>query len=535
MELDRRIKRFVTRLRFWIFGKQLVHALFWCVPAGVFVGAVFEAVSYFVPWYSVHYWAAGAVLLSVLAALIWCVLHFPSAHHAALLLDETGLCERTVTALELAGNESFFAVLQKNDAWELLSRVAVRKRLPVALTWKRPVLLVTLCILFSVSCLLPSSVKIEAKNLHQVVEQAKDEIEKVEKVQDELEKEELTSKELEEYDSLMDDIRKELKEADSQEALEKALERAEKKLNQVAEKTEDQSLKDKLQQLSLALNKDGSGEKDGDQKDSSQAQASADLEKAKNMKESAEEAEELLEKLQEAGDLSELSEEELEAMKEALENLAELAEDQELASSLQNAAAQIGSGSLSSSALASAQASVSAMKQTAGTMLASGTGQPHFSKNGQSGSGTGNSSGSGSSGNGSGSGSGSGSGNSSGSGESGSGSGSGGSGSGGSGSGNGTGWNYGSKNGKEKDISYNGELVSVPNGVGDDENLTGRNNEGTSYVTEGGDSLTWSGNSVEYGQVISEYSKQALSDIQSSDYPAGVQDIVKSYFEELNQ
>lgn len=78
-------------------------------------------------------------------------------------------------------------------------------------------------------------------------------------------------------------------------------------------------------------------------------------------------------------------------------------------------------------------------------------------------------------------------------------------------------------------------MVSVPNGTSDDENLTGRKNEGTSYVTEGGDSLTWSGDSVEYGQVIGEYSKQALSEIQGSDYPAGVQDIVKSYFEQLNQ
>ena len=447
--------------------------LFWCVPVGVFTGAVLEGISYFVPWYHVHYWAAGVLGASAGAAFLWSVFHYPSAHNAARLLDQTGLHERTMTALELAGDESFFAVLQKNDAWKQLSGIVVHKRLPIALTWKRPVLLGILCILFSVSCILPSPAKKEANNLHQVVEQAKAEIEKVEKVQDELKKDGLTDKELEEYNALVNDIKKELKAADSEKALEKALERAEKKLAQAA-----------------------------------------DLKKAEDMKKAAETAEKLLKQLQEAEDLKELSEEEQEALKEALENLADLAENQELVESLQSAAAQIGSGSISSSVLASAQASVSAIKQAAGTVLASGEGQPHLGKGGQSGDGSGN----GNSGNGSGSGSGNGTGSGS-----------------GSGSGNGGGWNYGSKNGKEKDISYNGEMVSVPNGTGDDENLTGRKNEGTSYVTEGGDSLTWSGNSVEYGQVIGEYSKQALSDIQSSDYPAGVQDIVKSYFEQLNQ
>ena len=78
-------------------------------------------------------------------------------------------------------------------------------------------------------------------------------------------------------------------------------------------------------------------------------------------------------------------------------------------------------------------------------------------------------------------------------------------------------------------------MVSVPGALGDDENLTGRQNEGASYTSQGGASLTWSGNSVEYGQVIGEYSRQALSRISGSDYPAGVQDIIKSYFEQLNQ
>lgn len=521
--MDHQIKKFVGRLRLWLFGRELAHDLLWCVPAGVLLGAVLEIVSFFIPWYSVHYWAAGAVAAGAAAAVILAVCRRPSERRAAMILDRTGLKERTVTALELSGDDSLFAELQKKDTLEKLSDIRLRRQLPMGITWKRPCLLGVLCILLAVTCFLPSPAKTKAKDMHKVAKQAEAQIEKVEKVREELIEDEQLKQQAEEYEALLDSIRKELKEADSQEALDKALERAGYKLKQAAEQAENKTAKDRMNQLSLSLNPD-QGSKTANGQDKTGTEQMAELQKA------AEEAEELLKKLQEAGDLNSLSEEELEAAREALEKLAEMTDNQELSSSLQSAVSQIASGTAAAGDLASAQAAVSALKNAAASQLASAGGQ---SGSGNSNSGNNSNSGGSNSGNGSGSrnGSGSGSGNGSGSG-SGNGSSSG---SGGNGSGTGTGWNYGSKNGKEKDITYNGEMVSVPGETGDDENLTGRQNEGTSYVTQGGDSLTWSGNSVDYSQVVGEYSKQALSQISSSDYPAGVQDIVKSYFEELNQ
>lgn len=526
--MDQQIKKFVGRLRLWLFGRELVQDLLLCISTGVFLGAVLEVISFFVPWYSVHYWAAGAVSAGAAAALILALCRCPSEHRAAMILDRTGLKERTVTALELSGDVSLFAELQKKDTLEKLSGIRLHRQLPMGITWKRPCLLAAVCILFTVTCLLPSPAKAKAKDMHKVEKQAEEQIEKVEKVRKELKNDKQAEEQEKEYETLLDSIQKELKEADSREALEKALERAGYKLNQAAEKAEQKDIKDKMSQLSHSLNPDQGTRADAGQDKNGKKQA-AEKQKA------AGEAQALLKKLQEAGDLSNLSEEELAAAREALEKLANMADNQELASSLQSAASQIASGTAAADDLAAAQAAVSALKSAAASQLASAGGQSGSgnSNAGNSGSGNNGNSGSGNSGNGAGSGSGSGSGSGNGNGN-GAGSGSG-SGNGGSGSGTGTGWNYGSKNGKEKDITYNGEMVSVPGGTGDDENLTGRQNQGTSYVIQGGDSLTWSGNSVDYNQVIGEYSKQALSQISNSDYPAGVQDIVKSYFEELNQ
>ena len=504
--MDQQIKKFVNRLRLWIFVKQLVHALLWCMPAGLFLGAVLETVSCFVPWYDVHYWAAGAAAAGAAAAVIWALWRYPSAHKAALLLDRTGLSERTVTALDLAGDDSFLSELQKKDTWAQLSGVKFHKRLPWNVSWKNICLLAVMCVLFAGTGLLPSPARIRAKELHKVAEQAEAQIEKVEKAWKELEQEKKkqADAQIEEYGNMLEDIQKELKEADSQEALEKALERAEHKLNQAAEKTDNKSVKNRMKQLSLALNPDQK-----DIADEEKQKKSADMKAAQEMKNAAEEAEKLLNQLLESENLNELSQEELEPLERTLKELAKLSSDQELAESLRKAASQMHSGKADGNTLTAAQAAVSALKKAAGTQLASGGTEGQSGPGNHSGSGTGNGTG-----NGSGSGTGNGTGN---------------------GSGNGTGWNYGSKNGSEKEITYNGEMVSVPGALGDDENLTGRQNEGASYTSQGGASLTWSGNSVEYGQVIGEYSRQALSRISGSDYPAGVQDIIKSYFEQLNQ
>ena len=135
MYQDNEIQKFVKRLYRWVLWRHLAKKLIKCVPVGILGGAVLEIIAYFIPWYSVHFWALGVILLSLIAAFCWGIVTRPGVRDAALELDETGLKERTVTAWELLGNDSFFAGLQKRDAWEHLKEVSVRKRLPVGITW----------------------------------------------------------------------------------------------------------------------------------------------------------------------------------------------------------------------------------------------------------------------------------------------------------------------------------------------------------------------------------------------------------------
>ena len=99
MTNDQKIRRFAGQLRRWIFARNLLETLPGFLLAGTLTALVMELISCRILWYEVHYWAGGVILISVLAAILWQVIQYPSAERAAEILDQTGLKERTLTAL----------------------------------------------------------------------------------------------------------------------------------------------------------------------------------------------------------------------------------------------------------------------------------------------------------------------------------------------------------------------------------------------------------------------------------------------------
>lgn len=121
----------------------------------------------------------------------------------------------------------------------------------------------------------------------------------------------------------------------------------------------------------------------------------------------------------------------------------------------------------------------------------------------------------------------------------GSGDGSNGDGSNGNGSGNGNGNENGSGNGSGRGTGQGGgthDYVSVPNAVGNDENLTGNKTgeeNGDFYRAQNG--LVWEGDHVSLDSVIGDYTKDAYEGISSGRYPSGMEDVIKDYFKNLSE
>ncbi len=173
-----------------------------------------------------------------------------------------------------------------------------------------------------------------------------------------------------------------------------------------------------------------------------------------------------------------------------------------------------------------AQAAVSPGQTGNGTPGTGESGSP-----GQQGSGSGDDSGDGSGqGDGSGDGSGQGDGNGDGSGQGdGSGDGSGQ----GNGSGNGQGLGNGRGTGSSNAVH---DYVSIPNGVADDPSLTGNKygDENSEYFRQQ-NGLAWEGEHVDYNSVIGRYTDSAYEGIVNGRYPAGMESVIRDYFENLNK
>lgn len=109
----------------------------------------------------------------------------------------------------------------------------------------------------------------------------------------------------------------------------------------------------------------------------------------------------------------------------------------------------------------------------------------------------------------------------------------------GNGNGNGNGNENGSGNGSGRGTGQGGgthDYVSVPNAVGNDENLTGNKTgeeNGDSYRAQNG--LVWEGDHVSLDSVISDYTKDAYEGISSGRYPSGMEDVIKDYFKNLSE
>ena len=527
--MDQQISEKIQKLRAWLFLRELLRRLVSLEAIGFALAAGMHLLACLVPWYGVSEWAAGILAAGALMALLISICKLPSKERAARTIDACGLQERTLTALELCGRDDLFARLQKADALEHLGKISFHKQLPLAVSRKELTALVAFAFFMVLCMCIPTASKETALSRHQLSMQIAQQVKQVEKAGEKLaENEDLSQEEAASLEALLEEIRKELSEAGNEEELGKALERAGLKLQQKAAELTDQE--SQRQVLQLAVDLSGNETKANPQlpNGTKTLQAAEDL------------AEELADAMEQEAGQTGLDEIQLSALSEKLSQLQEALSEEGLAESLSEEQLQsledlkeaLADGSLSVSQLKAASSAAAQASSAATAALAGADGGENQNSSAAGQNGTGNhsestasvegtsaagNSESESAGNGEGNGNGTADGQGSGSGN------------GGVSGGHGGGENSGSNEGLEKEASYNGELVSVPQEAGQDGNLTGKAGEGTTY-TESGAAVTWSGNSVSYDRVVGQYSSKAVADLDNSDYPEGLKSVIRNYF-----
>lgn len=226
------IRSYRRRLNLAGFLNRLMFAL----SIGAGVGIVFQLLSFVMPIYYVNHYTVIALILAVATAAFVSLVRRSTMKQTALVMDSFGFQERIITAYENIRENGILPALQRNDAMERLKRQSDRIRIPLWPNLKKAALpFVLLAMMIGIS-FIPSQMKEQAKELHQIQKEAREKEEEIEEVLDkleelaELEKDTLTPEQIAQMQEMMESLQASMSEY-QQAASAEALQSAGEKLN----------------------------------------------------------------------------------------------------------------------------------------------------------------------------------------------------------------------------------------------------------------------------------------------------------------
>lgn len=476
-----------------------------------------------------------SLVISLLLGFIWSIINRPSYYETARLVDSLGLKERITTALELKGNSSKLAELQKKDAVDSLSKSDLKKSISLKPSMK--ILALALLLILSsifVGFINTSSYEeglIKEKNKNII----KNEIENIKKIEKNIQEEKrLTLEEKKQIESTLKELKKNLSKSDNLKDIQKQALKTKKELKDIENRLREEKIKEIAKKLSnKEFTKDlaeSIKSKDGEELGESIKKMSEDI---KNMN-----SEELKNVAQDLNALSEAlkdNPELLNAFNQISDIIAQGIEgnidNEKLANSL-NSLAQSLDGLMNDSQVSGA---ISELNKALDNLTAA-TGKPPQSSNsnptGQNPSGSGNQ-GSNSGGNQGGSGVGQGQGQGSGAG---SGAGEGSSPGSESSSGSSGSGQSGKKEGSQKEVKDYESIFTPKNLGGDGEatqvhgNVNDTGDKDIIQVKKFGD---MKGEAIPYNEVLNTYKENAYKRLDTEEIPPNMKEIIRKYFSEL--
>jgi hypothetical protein len=524
-KLDRELLQLFRKVRDRVHGNLILNYAIIGAAVALVCSVLAALLSRFIPIYAVYSKAALGVLGASLIAVIYGAFKTPGNRQVALKVDSLGLQERTLTAVDLIGEQSTFATLEKQDALKHLKAINFKKVIPIRPNRKYILLCALLITVLTVSAFLPNPMAEKAREMNQLKQEIAKQQKKITEVEKKVVKNaKLTEEQKKEAEAKLQELKKELKAAQSKKDIDKALQKSQKKLEYLSDKYTDS--KENLEKLINTLAQNQATKQLADMlKNSSEQQLKDNLKQfaaqlkkmdkeqlkqmSKNLSDLANQIKNNAELKQALGELAQkLASGEMGDVSEALDQLAEsmsdLMSDESFRQAMEDLAKQLGEmqdGSKAGEGTPGNGSKDGGGQQTQGSGNKPGTGQGQ----GQ-----------------------------------------------GQGGGAGSGTDMGQENPtpitpgsgiqkKDGSTKKTGDYEKIftsktLGGDGEQSNLTGqKNNSGSTDQVTTDKSQSVRGSSVPYDQVMGEYKQQALDSINSSDIPTGMKDLIKDYFSSLEE
>ncbi|MGI6585494.1 MAG: hypothetical protein ACOX3L_06045 [Lutisporaceae bacterium] len=523
--IDKELIKIIRRIRDRLHAAFIINSIVLGLGFALCIGLGLAVAARFIPIYNVYLMIFKIVAAAVLAAFLYSAFKTPRNDYAALRVDSLGLQERTVTALELIGSQSAIAVLEKNDALMHLKGLDYKKKITLKPNKRYLLICFILAAALLLSGFIPNPMAKRAEELHSLKEKIAEQQKKADKLVERVKSNpKLSEEQKRELETKLLELKSELKSAEDEKEIKKALGKTEKKLEYIKEKF---ATSEDLKKIADVLSRN------------EMTKALADM--IKNSDEKA--FKESIRKIAEA--LRGLSAVEKQKLAEELSKLAqEIKSNPELSRAFAGLAEKLASGELGdiSRELDELSESISELMENesirnAISELAKELGAANISQRGQDGAGhqgQGNIPGN--------------------NGQQGQGNQPGGNGQGsGRGGGAGSGTDMGNENQapippagsgiskKNDSVKKDGEYEKIftpqtLGGDGETSNLSGNKGTGGNVeqvITD--KSRTVRGTSVPYNQVVGQYKSRAMESLNTSDIPPGMKDMVREYFTSLEE
>lgn len=235
--IDKELLRIIRRIRDRLHAISIINNMMFGLGMALCVGIFAAVAARFVPIYNVYLTILKIVGGAVLAAFLYSSFNTPKNAYAALKADSLGLQERTVTALELIGSQSAFAVLEKNDALIYLKNMDFKKKIPLKPNKRYLLICLILTAALVLSGFIPNPMAERAEELHSIKEKITEQQKKAEKLIEKVKNNPKFSEEQKkELEKKLSELKQELKTAKDEKEINKALGRVEKKLEYIKDK-----------------------------------------------------------------------------------------------------------------------------------------------------------------------------------------------------------------------------------------------------------------------------------------------------------
>jgi uncharacterized protein YacL len=215
--IDKELLRIIRRIRDRLHTASIINCMLLGVIAALCAGVILVVAARFLPLYSVYMSILKMIGTALLCAFLYSAFKTPKDEYAALKADSLGLKERTITALELIGSQSAFALLEKNDALKELKGFDYRKKLPLRPNKKYILICVILTAVLAVSGFLPNPMAGRAEELHKLKTQISEQQKLADKLAEKVRNNpKLSDEQKKELEKKLTELKRELKNAEDE-------------------------------------------------------------------------------------------------------------------------------------------------------------------------------------------------------------------------------------------------------------------------------------------------------------------------------